>query len=412
MHASGHLAEPPIALAEVQGYQYAALLAARRPGRGARRRPDARPPCASAPAGCASGSRPTSGCPTRRTTRWPWTASGQPCRVITSNAGPPAVDGPGRATAARTSWPRRLMADDMFTGWGVRTLASGERLYNPMSYHNGSVWPHDTAIAAVGMRRYGLADAVHDAGHRALRGGAAVREHADARAVLRLPARRRLRARRSYPVACSPQAWAAGVVFMLIASMLGLTPDAADNQLTLKRPRLPGWLSWIEIRDLQLRNVAHDAAGVAGSGRRGGRDAVAHRATRSSSFAANRSAAWAARALGPGGRPGFRERRPRGACRGRSLSYARPYTIEANGILCGPRTQARAAAQPGTVGGDDEPAHGLHGPARRGPRQEPLATTTSRRSAHTRAPPLPQGSVDDHDEPCPSRASVPCRATH
>ena len=137
---------------------------------------------------------------------------GAPCRVITSNAGHllwTRIVSDSRAPIVA----RRMMADDMFTGWGVRTLASGERLYNPMSYHNGSVWPHDTAIAATGMRRYGLVAALPHARHRALRGGPPVRAHADARALLRLPPRRRAtarpstrspaRRRRGRPASCS-----------------------------------------------------------------------------------------------------------------------------------------------------------------------------------------------------------------
>jgi glycogen debranching enzyme len=251
MHASGHLAEPPIALAEVQGYQYAALLAAadlaEAIGTGAR----------------APGLRERARRLRDRFEADFWLPDEayyalaldrerQPCRVITSNAGHllwTRLVSDSRAHIVA----RRLMADDMFTGWGVRTLASGERLYNPMSYHNGSVWPHDTAIAAVGMRRYGLADPF-------ITLSTGLFESVLQFENMRMPElfcgfpRVDGYGPTQYPVACSPQAWAAGVVFMLIASMLGLTPDAADNQLTLNRPRLPGWLSWIEIRDLQLRN--------------------------------------------------------------------------------------------------------------------------------------------------------------
>jgi glycogen debranching enzyme len=121
-----------------------------------------------------------------------------------------------------------------------------------MSYHNGSVWPHDTAIAAVGMRRYGLGEAF-------LTVATALFESVLQFENMRMPelfcgfTRVEGYGPTHYPVACSPQAWAAGVVFMLIAAMLGLTPEAADNQLTLNRPRLPAWLTWLEIRNLQLR---------------------------------------------------------------------------------------------------------------------------------------------------------------
>jgi glycogen debranching enzyme len=250
MHASGHLAEPPIALAEVQGYQYAALVAAADlaealgvPERGPRLRERARR--------LRDRFEADFWLPDEAYYALALDRERQPCRVIASNAGHllwTRVISDSRAHIVA----RRLMADDMFTGWGVRTLASGERLYNPMSYHNGSVWPHDTAIAAVGMRRYGLSDPFITLATGLFEGVLQFEN-------MRMPelfcgfSRVDGYGPTQYPVACSPQAWAAGVVYMLIASMLGLTPDAADNQLTLNRPRLPPWLAWIEIRGLQLR---------------------------------------------------------------------------------------------------------------------------------------------------------------
>ena len=176
------------------------------------------------------------------------------------------------------------MADDMFTGWGVRTLASGERLYNPMSYHNGSVWPHDTAIAGAGMRRYGL-------GEPFLTLTTGLFEAVLQFENMRMPElfcgfpRVEGSAPTQYPVACAPQAWAAGVVFMLINAMLGLAPDAADNQLTLNRPRLPPWLSWLELRGLTLRSSrmslrasqGHDGAAIEMLSRAGDAELVVRR---------------------------------------------------------------------------------------------------------------------------------------
>jgi glycogen debranching enzyme len=251
MHASGHLAEPPIALAEVQGYQYAALLAAADLAEALGEGPRA-PGLRERARRLRDRFEADFWLPDEAYYALALDRERQPCRVITSNAGHllwTRLVSDSRAHIVA----RRLMADDMFTGWGVRTLASGERLYNPMSYHNGSVWPHDTAIAAVGMRRYGLADPF-------ITLATGLFESVLQFENMRMPElfcgfpRVDGYGPTQYPVACSPQAWAAGVVFMLISSMLGLTPDAADNQLTLNRPRLPGWLSWIEIRDLQLRN--------------------------------------------------------------------------------------------------------------------------------------------------------------
>jgi glycogen debranching enzyme len=251
MHASGDLAEPPIALAEVQGYRYAALLAA-----------------ADVAAAVGHADRAPELRETARRLRERFEADfwlpdeafyalaldrhGRPCRVIASNAAhllwTRMVSDSRAAIVAR-----RLVADDMFSGWGVRTLASGERRYNPMSYHNGSVWPHDTAIAAVGMRRYGLVEPFSTLTTGLFE---AVLQFENMRMPELFCGFPRVEGYgpTHYPVACAPQAWAAGVVFMLVGAMLGLAPDAADNQLTLNRPRLPGWLGWIELRNLRLRD--------------------------------------------------------------------------------------------------------------------------------------------------------------
>ena len=250
MHASGQLAEPPIALAEVQGYQYAALLAAadlaEALGAGAQA-----PVLRERARRLRDRFEADFWLPDEAYYALALDREHQPCRVITSNAGHLLWTGLVSDSRAHIV-TRRLMADDMFTGWGVRTLASGERLYNPMSYHNGSVWPHDTAIAAVGMRRYGFADPF-------ITLATGLFESVLQFENMRMPElfcgfpRVDGYGPTQYPVACSPQAWAAGVVFMLVAAMLGLRPDAADNQLTLNRPRLPGWLAWLEIRGLRLR---------------------------------------------------------------------------------------------------------------------------------------------------------------
>src|SRR6266850_522216 len=251
MHADGRLAEAPIALAEVQGYFYAALLAgadiAEAAG-AAERAPAFRQRAAR----LRERFEADFWLPDEAYYALALDREGAPCRVIASNAGHllwTRIVSDSRANIVA----RRMMADDMYTGWGLRTLASGERLYNPMSYHNGSVWPHDTAIAAGGMRRYGLVQP-------ALTLATGLFEAVLQMEHMRMPELfcgfRRVDGYgpTQYPVACSPQAWAAGVVFMLIGSVLGLSPDAAENQLTLNRPHLPVWLSWIELRGLRLRD--------------------------------------------------------------------------------------------------------------------------------------------------------------
>jgi glycogen debranching enzyme len=151
--------------------------------------------------------------------------------------------------AARVA--ERLMAPDMFSGWGVRTLASSSRAYNPMSYHNGSVWPHDNAIAAAGLKRYGFHAATARIASGLFEVAATARE-------FRLPElfcgfhRDQSPAIVAYPVACIPQAWAAAAPFMLVQAMMGISAHAPSNTLTVDRPMLPDWLESLELRDVRI----------------------------------------------------------------------------------------------------------------------------------------------------------------
>jgi len=145
----------------------------------------------------------------------------------------------------------RLMAPDMFSGWGIRTLSSSSPAYNPMSYHNGSVWPHDNAIAAAGLKRYGFDAATGRIATALVDVAAGARD-------FRLPElfcgfqRDGSRAIVAYPVACIPQAWAAAAPFMLVQAMLGISAHAPENRLTVDRPQLPDWLESVEIRDIRV----------------------------------------------------------------------------------------------------------------------------------------------------------------
>jgi glycogen debranching enzyme len=255
MHDDGEDAAGPIALVEVQGYKFAALL-----GTAEAAETLGRDDLAERLRSAAERLR-------RRFVRDFWMddqdffalaldGRGAACRVISSNPAHCLWTGLVPADrAARVA--ARLMASDMFTGWGVRTLGARERRFNPMSYHNGSVWPHDTAIAAAGFRRYGFTDAF-----MALATGLfQAARHCDGWRLPelfcgfpRLPGY----GPTPYPVACSPQAWAAGVVSQLLAEMLGLQPDARRNQLTFLRPTLPEWLPSIELRDLRLGHSRFD----------------------------------------------------------------------------------------------------------------------------------------------------------
>jgi len=153
----------------------------------------------------------------------------------------------GRAEAVT----QRLFQPDMFSGWGIRTMSKNEGPYNPMSYHNGSVWPHDNALIAAGLKRYGFIEATN-------RVATAMFDTAVNMDYMRLPELfcgfiRRSRTRPvQYPVACSPQAWAAGAPFLLLQALLGLSARANENLLTINKPYLPKWLNEVELRGLRV----------------------------------------------------------------------------------------------------------------------------------------------------------------
>ena len=182
----------------------------------------------------------------------------RPCRVRTSNAGHALATGiayPERALAVA----RTLMAGDSFCGWGVRTVASGEARYNPMSYHNGSVWPHDNALIAAGFVRYGFR---RDAA-RIFEGLFAASTYIDLR---RLPElfcgfrRQRAQGPTFYPVACAPQAWAATAPLFMLQSCLGLSFDTEHVQIVFEHPVLPNFLDEVVLANL---TVAGSSAAVA-----------------------------------------------------------------------------------------------------------------------------------------------------
>src|SRR5262245_23170328 len=254
-HADGRLADPPIALCEVQAYVYAAWRGmaglAQRLGHAAQ---------AEAWDSAATALR-------ARFARDFWWAEediyalaldggGQPCRVVASNAAHCLLAGIAEPMhAARVV--NRLMRDDCFCGWGVRTLSARARRYNPMSYHNGSVWPHDNALIAAGFGRYGFG----------ARAGELLTALFDASLGIddrRLPelfcgfARALRHQPVPYPVACKPQAWAAGSVFLLLQAMLGLRVDAWKRLVSLSQASLPAWLNTLEIRGLRVRDASVD----------------------------------------------------------------------------------------------------------------------------------------------------------
>jgi glycogen debranching enzyme len=176
--------------------------------------------------------------------------------VRTSNAGHLLFCGlPSAARAARVA--RTLLDLDSYSGWGIRTVSAAERRYNPMSYHNGSVWPHDNALIAAGLSRYGLQEEVLTV----LRGLFDASEHVE---LCRMPElfcgfhRRPGQGATLYPVACAPQAWAAAAVFLLLEACLGLEIDGRCGRITLRRPRLPDFLREVRVENLRVGPTSVD----------------------------------------------------------------------------------------------------------------------------------------------------------
>jgi glycogen debranching enzyme len=253
----GRLAEGPIAIAEVQGYVYAAKQAAARCARLLGNIKQARELEMNATK-LARRFEKAFWCRELDTYALALDRNKQPCRVRTSNAGQLLFTGivrPERAARVAAG----LMRPQFFSGWGIRTVATTEARYNPMSYHNGSVWPHDNALIAAGFARYGLADAVDTVFQ-------GIFEAASYMDMRRLPElycgfqRRRGQAPTLYPVACSPQAWAAGTPFQLVQASLGLDFDPGKNEICLYNPRLPPFLHDVTLSNVTLGDSSVDLA--------------------------------------------------------------------------------------------------------------------------------------------------------
>jgi len=182
----------------------------------------------------------------------------KPCRVRSSNAGHALLTGiayPERAAAVAAT----LMCGSSFCGWGVRTIPTTEARYNPMSYHNGSVWPHDNALIAAGLSRYGF----RREAARIFEGLFAASIYIDLRRQPELFcgfSRHPGSGPTFYPVACSPQAWAAAAPLSLIQSCLGLSFDPARSEVSFDRPLLPDFLNEITLRGLSVGGKSVDVA--------------------------------------------------------------------------------------------------------------------------------------------------------
>ncbi len=256
-HADGRMAEGPIATCELQAYAYAARVGASelaaQLGHGQMAREQERRAADLQRAFDAAFWDEELG-----TYALALDGEKQRCRVRASNAGHVLWSGialPERAARVAET----LLSDASFSGWGIRTVAAGEARYNPISYHNGSIWPHDNAIAAVGLARYGR----HDQAARLLAGLFDASHTFD---LARLPelfcgfTRRHGEDATRYPVACSPQAWAAGSVFMLLQAVLGLEVDAPARQVRFRHARLPDFLDTLSITGLRVGDATVDLA--------------------------------------------------------------------------------------------------------------------------------------------------------
>jgi glycogen debranching enzyme len=248
-YADGGLVRPPVALCEVQGYAYAAYLAmaylAERLGYSDE----------------VAGWQRTAEELQRKFLAYFWwpeedcfylalDGEKRPCDVVSSNAGQCLWTGIVPEDRAHTLISR-MMREDMYTEWGIRTLSTHAQRYNPMSYHNGSVWPHDTGLVAAGFARYGrkreagellgnlFGVSLHYPGARLPElfcGFSRISGYGPTR----------------YPVACAPQSWAGGAPFLMLSAVLGFAPEAEHQRLTLRAPELPAWMDSLALRRVRL----------------------------------------------------------------------------------------------------------------------------------------------------------------
>jgi glycogen debranching enzyme len=254
-HADGRLAEGPIALAEVQGYVYAAKKALAR--------------CA-AQIGRAEHARELDTQADRLAARFEesfWSAdlgtyalaldgAKAPCLVRSSNAGQVLFSGIARPEHAREV-AAMLLTPQFFSGWGIRTIARREARYNPMSYHNGSVWPHDNALIALGLARYGHKTKIE----QLFKGMFDAATYMDLRRLPELFCGFQRGPRRGptlYPVACNPQAWASATPLTLLEASLGLQIDAKAEEVRFVEPHLPAFLEEVVVRNLAVGRSSLD----------------------------------------------------------------------------------------------------------------------------------------------------------
>jgi glycogen debranching enzyme len=254
---NGTLAEGPIALVEVQGYVFAAR---RGMARLARLRGDV----------ALAEAQEKAAEELRQNFEDRFWMGDVGCYALALDGNKDCVDGiasnaghalwAGIASQDRAaSVARALTSGGMWSGWGIRTLSAETVGYNPIGYHLGTVWPHDNGICAAGFARYGLFEEARKVAGALLEATAHFRE-------ARLPElfcgfdRDYSPLPVPYPVACSPQAWAAGSLFHMVSATLGMRADARANRLELVRPSLPDWLADLRLRNLRVGSALVDLA--------------------------------------------------------------------------------------------------------------------------------------------------------
>jgi glycogen debranching enzyme len=254
-HADGRLAEGPIALVEVQAYVYAAKRMAARCARalGKMERAGALERQAEE---LRRRFEQTFWCDELGTYALALDGDKALCKVRTSNAGHALFAGIASPDRAR-SVAKSLFQAPFYSGWGIRTVAMGEARYNPMSYHNGSIWPHDNALIADGLGGYGSKEGARTI-FEALVRATTYMDHRRTPELYCGFRRRRGRGPTLYPGACSPQAWASGASFHLFQAMLGLEFDHGTRQIILNNPVIPAFAGDVTIRNLSLGDARAD----------------------------------------------------------------------------------------------------------------------------------------------------------
>jgi glycogen debranching enzyme len=255
-YRDGRLAEPPIALCEVQSYVYGAKRAVALLAEGLGDSTSYRRLQAEA---AELKKKFTAAFWSEELGTYALALDGKKkaCWVQTSNAGHALFTGIAEAEHAK-KLAATLTSKDMFSGWGVRTLGSSEARYNPMSYHNGSVWPHDNALIGLGLSLYGE----EETSLRILSGLYEASRHFDLNRLPELFCGFHRRPDGSgpthYPVACAPQAWASGAVYLLLRACTGMNIRAAEKKIAFVNPKLPANLNELRINGLRVGDASVD----------------------------------------------------------------------------------------------------------------------------------------------------------